>query len=396
MVLVLVGVILAGILIYQVQARDEGLEELELAMRIISLVKTAYVDEVSTVDLIKAYVRTGSVNGMLWDVLDPYTAYLDERAYKEMQMDTTGEFAGIGIVVTMHKGEITVVSPIQATPGYRAGLRTGDIIRGINGKPTEPMSLNEAVDMMRGPEGTRVVLQILRDAEVFDVEIVRANVEVPVIPQAELIDQQIGYLKLASFNEKTSRELARTLDRLEEEGMQALIIDLRGNPGGLLTTAVEVVDQFLAHGPIVHIVGRGDQRDTIYAQPRQTRASLPMVVLVDEGSASASEIVAGALRDSGLASLVGSKTFGKGLVQTVIPMGDGSALKLTTARYATSGGHFIDETGLEPDVWVELPEEGERELRPLVAELDLEADDQLRVAVELLQEKLAATFQLAG
>lgn len=390
--LLVLGCILAAVFMMQVRAGD-NMENLDQVMRIISLVKTAYVDDVNTVDLVKAYVLKGTINGMLWEVLDPYTYYMEPRAYAEMKVDTSGEFAGIGIVVTMHKGQLTIVSPIPSTPGHRLGLRTGDIIRTIDGQPTEGMLVNQAVDMMRGPEGTKVVLGIERDGEQFEVEIIRDNVEVPVVPKAEIIQDGIGYVRLSSFNERTSTVLQETLRDLDERGTRALILDLRSNAGGLLTQAVQVVDHFLDHGPIVHIVGREGQRETIYAQLRNTRPPLPMVVLTDKGTASASEIVAGALRDSGLATIVGTTTFGKGLVQTVIPLGDGSALRLTTARYATSGGHFIDKVGIEPDVFVEpepLPEGEERELQPLDAELDLERDRQLRTAVELLGERLHA------
>lgn len=390
--LLVLGCILAAVFMMQVRAGD-NMENLDQVMRIISLVKTAYVDDVNTVDLVKAYVLKGTINGMLWEVLDPYTYYMEPKAYAEMQLDTSGEFAGIGIVVTMHKGQLTIVSPIQSTPGYRVGLRTGDLIRTIDGEPTEGMPVDQAVDMMRGPEGTKVTLGVERGGELFEVEIIRANVEVPVVPKAEIVQDGIAYVRLSSFNERTSTVLQETLRDLDRKGMTALILDLRSNPGGLLNQAVEVADQFLDHGPIVHIVGREGQRETIYAQLRNTRAPLPMVVLTDKGTASASEIVAGALRDSGLATLVGTTTFGKGLVQTVIPLGDGSALRLTTARYATSAGHFIDKVGIEPDVLIErepLPEGEERELEPLDAELDLERDPELRTAVELLQQELQA------
>ena len=388
--LLLLGCILAALFMMQVRAGD-NMEDLDQVMRIISLVKTAYVDDVNTVDLVKAYVLKGTINGMLWEVLDPYTYYMEPRAYAEMKVDTSGEFAGIGIVVTMYKGQLTIVSPIRSTPGHRAGLRTGDLIRTIDGQSTEGMLVNQAVDMMRGPEGTKVVLGIEREGEEFEVEIIRANVEVPVIPKAEIVQDGIAYVRLSSFNERTFTSLQETLQDLDGQGMRALILDLRSNAGGLLTQAVQVVDHFLGNGPIVHIVGREGQRETIYAQLRNTRPPLPMVVLTDKGTASASEIVAGALRDTGLATIVGSTTFGKGLVQTVIPLGDGSALRLTTARYATSAGHFIDKVGIEPDVLVEpepLAEGEERELQPSDAELDLEGYVQRRTAGEILKEKL--------
>lgn len=380
---------------------DTPFEDLRTVLDVVALVKAEYVDPTSASELLQAYVAKGSVNGMLQAVLeDPYTRYLDPRAYKEIEIDTTGTFAGIGIVVGMKDDKVTVIAPIENTPGWRLGLKSGDHITKINGRGTALMGLDEAVSLMRGKEGTTVTISVARgkgdEIEEFDVEITRAIIQVPSVPRAVVLSKPawstsapIGYIRLAQFSERTGAELAEALANIQRQNAKGLILDLRSNPGGLLTAAIEVSDQFLSDGPIVHIVGReAREKQTYSAQPAVTDVKLPMVVLIDEWSASASEIVSGALQDRGVAELIGKTTFGKGLVQAVIPLQDGSALTLTTARYQTAGGRDINKEGVKPDVVVELKPLDEKDAGE-VGDPD-PRDTQLQKAISVLQGKIAA------
>ncbi|HHW09465.1 MAG TPA: S41 family peptidase [Firmicutes bacterium] len=404
---------------------DSPFEDLRTVMDVIALIKMEYVEPVSAADLMRAYLEKGTINGMLQTVLnDRYTRYLDPPAYKQMQIDTTGTFAGIGITVGMLDGQVTVIAPIPNTPGHRQGLRSGDRIVKIDDRDTQYMGLDEAVSLMRGKEGTSVTLTIERgkkEKKVFEVTIVRAVIEVPSITSAKVLAAPewptaypIGYIRMTQFSERTAQELDQAMKTLEEQGIQGLVLDLRYNPGGLFTTAIEVADRFLTDGPIVHKVGRGGQsRETYSAKQPGTYRAMPLVVLVNEWSASASEIVSGALQDQGVAVLVGTRTFGKGLVQSIIPMRNGSALSLTSDRYQTAGGRDIDQQGIEPDVVVEWPEPeegavqeeslaedeaGEEESEEIVDELlpqeeeewPLPDDIQLLKALEVLQDKQPA------
>ncbi|HEX6971522.1 MAG TPA: S41 family peptidase [Limnochordia bacterium] len=381
---------------------DRRFEDLRVVLEVISLVRTHYVDPVDVTGLVAAYIQKGTINGMLQAALhDRYTRFLPRRAYGQMQIETRGVFTGLGINVGIKDDRITVIAPIPGTPAARAGLLPGDRIVHIDGRPTDYMSLDEAVSLMRGERGSPVVLGIERaNGQRSDVRIVRSVIEVPSVSQIEVLrpgtypglSAPVGYVRLLSFTERTEGELSEALERLEREGVRGLILDLRYNPGGLFGAAIGVANLFLEGGPIVHIVGRDRDRRTVFASGDGRRVNVPLVVLVNEYSASASEIVSGALQDRGVATLVGTRTFGKGLVQTVIPLRDGSALSLTTARYETAGGRQIDGSGIVPDVVVPDPA-GERAGEPpdpaaLLGEVDLQ-DVQLRRAVELLEEKLA-------
>lgn len=405
--------------------KDSPFEDLRTVLDVIALIKMEYVDPTSATDLMRAYIEKGTINGMLQTVLnDRYTRYLDPPAFKQMQIDTTGTFAGIGITVGMMDDKVTVIAPIPNTPGHRQGLKSGDHIVKIDDRDTLYMGLDEAVSLMRGKAGTTVTLTIergKREKQVFEVTITRAVIEVPSITVTKVLAAPawptafpIGYIRLTQFSERTVQELDQALKSLEEQGIEGLVLDLRYNPGGLLTTAIEVSDKFLADGPIVHIVGREERaRQTYSAKEPGTYKPIPLVVLVNEWSASASEIVSGALQDRGAAVLVGVRTFGKGLVQAIIPMKNGSALSLTTARYQTAGGRFIDKQGIEPDITIAWPEpeeenlpdenrsDGENEvdadleeLLPAEEEEWPVADDiQLLKALEVLQEKIPSAAQ---
>jgi len=326
-------------------------ESLEAFSNILSIVKKNYVDDVQT----KALV-TGAINGML-SSLDPHSAYLTPDLYKDLQSDTQGRFGGLGIEITVKGGILTVVSPIEDTPAFKAGIKPGDQIFKIEEEFTKDMSLVDAVKKMRGLKGTKINLTIKREGtpDLIDLTLVRDIIRVQSVRSRSLEPGYI-YIRLAQFQERSDRDMQRALEKLaaEKGGIKGLVLDLRNNPGGLLTQAVRVSDMFLDSGLIVYTEGRIDsQKQKYFAQKEGTWSDFPIVVLVNGGSASASEIVAGALQDHKRAVVLGTKTFGKGSVQTILPLDDNSALRLTTARYFTPAGRSIQATGIVPDITVE-------------------------------------------
>ena len=326
-------------------------ESLESFTNILSIVKKNYVEDVETKKLVD-----GAINGMLHS-LDPHSAYLTPDLYKELQMDTQGRFGGLGIEITVKNGILTVVSPIEDTPAARAGIQPGDQIFKIEDEFTKDMTLIEAVKKMRGPKGTEIRISVKREdvPDLIEVKIVRDVIRIQSVRSKPLKDG-FGYIRLAQFQERSDRDLQKALDKLngEMKGLKGLVLDLRNNPGGLLTQAVRVTDLFIDNGMIVYTEGRIEsQKQKYFAQNDGNKISLPMVILVNGGSASASEIVAGALQDHQRAVVLGTKTFGKGSVQTILPLDDNSALRLTTARYFTPKGRSIQAAGIMPDVIVE-------------------------------------------
>ncbi len=379
-----------GIVMNHVSAGSEEAEwqQASTVMEIIAIARTRYYQPVHVFDLIRSYVKHGTINGMLAEALDdPYSRFMDPYSFEMMMTRTEGKFGGIGIMVGMRDDQITIIAPIKGTPGEAAGLRGGDKIVGIDGKPTTYMSMDEAVSLMRGDPDTDVTLTIRRDEDEFDVPIVRDIINVESVTEAKLLDHQIGYIEMSNFSDRTASEIREALDSLEEQGMKALILDLRFNPGGTLSAALEVANEFISEGPLLFVEDRDGRRESYDASEDGTRTPLPMVVLINGGSASASEIVAGALRDTKLATLVGTKTFGKGLIQSVHPLRDGSALTLTEQVYLTAGGHNIDKEGIIPDVIVEIDEDEEVDL--YLNETDV-PDVQLDTAVELLLGQLSS------
>ena len=329
----------------------EDYESLEAFTNILAIVRKNYVDEVQTKDLIN-----GAINGML-NGMDPHSAYLTPELYKELQMDTQGRFGGLGIEITVRNGVLTVVSPIEDTPAFRAGIKSGDQILKIEGEFTKDMSLMQAVKKMRGPKGTKLNLSVKREGvtDLLDFSIVRDTIRVQSV-RSRLLEEGYVYVRLAQFQERSDRDLQRALEKLasEKAGIRGLVLDLRNNPGGLLTQAVRVADLFLESGMIVYTEGRlENQKQKYFARKEGSWTEFPIVVLVNGGSASASEIVAGALQDHKRAVILGTKTFGKGSVQTILPLDDNSALRLTTARYYTPKGRSIQATGIVPDIVME-------------------------------------------
>jgi carboxyl-terminal processing protease len=351
---------------------------LEVFTRVLAYIENNYVEDVSEQQLL-----TGAIKGMV-ATLDPHTVFMPADVFREMKMDTKGEFGGLGIEVTMKpkvvngvRNELlTVVAPIDDTPAARAGVLAGDVILKIDGEPTTDLDLMSVVAKMRGPPGTKVVLTILRDgfSAPRDIVVVRDHIRV-VSVEGRLYDG-IGYVKVKNFQEQTDRYLGRALDDLRKENrgeLRGLILDLRNNPGGLLDQAVRMADRFLPGGLVIVTTKGRDGRhvEEEKSHDRGTEPPYPMIVLVNGGSASASEIVAGALQDHGRAVLMGAQTFGKGSVQTLIELEDGSGLKLTIARYFTPKGRSIQEKGITPDVVVSDPRMAGREaIAP--REVDLE------------------------
>lgn len=328
------------------------LDELRAFAEIFGRIKSDYVEQVSDKTLLD-----GAIRGML-AALDPHSAYLDATDYEDLQIGTTGEFGGLGIEVGMEDGFVKVIAPIDDTPAQRAGVQAGDLIVRIDDKPVKGMSLNEAVKLMRGKPGTSVSLTIMREGEdkplVLTIE--RAVIQVASV-KTRTLEPGYGYVRIASFQSRTVEDLHRKLEQLKREnsdGLKGVVLDLRNNPGGVLNSAVGVSDAFLTGGLIVYTKGRvEDARMEFSAGPDDLLDGAPLVVLVNGGTASASEIVAGALQDQHRAIVMGSPTFGKGSVQTIVPIDRHTALKLTTARYYTPAGRSIQAQGIVPDIVLE-------------------------------------------
>ena len=329
-------------------APKEAYEGIETFTNILSIIQKNYVDDVQTKQLIE-----GAVNGMLVS-LDPHSAYLTPELYKELQVETKGSFGGLGIEITNKSGMLTVVAPIEDTPAYRAGIKSGDVILKIDGEFTKDMTLVEAVKRMRGKPDTKVKLTIKRETpnQLFDTTLTREIIKIQSV-KSKGLEKGYGYLRVTQFQERTDDDLERSIKQLDKEygGLQGVVLDLRNNPGGLLTQAVKIADMFLDGGLIVYTDGRlENQKQKYFAHKPGTYSEFPMVVLVNGGSASASEIVAGALQDHKRALVLGTTTFGKGSVQTILPLDESSALRLTTARYFTPNGRSIQATGIVPDI----------------------------------------------
>jgi carboxyl-terminal processing protease len=371
---VALGFFLAGQWVPNVSAVPrQDYESLEAFTNILSIVKKNYVEDVETKTLVN-----GAINGML-NSLDPHSAYLTPELYKDLQMDTQGRFGGLGIEITVKGGVLTVVSPIEDTPAFKAGIKPGDMIFKIEDEFTKDMTLVDAVKKMRGPKGTKINLSIKREGvpELIDFTLMRDTIRVQSV-RSRVLESGYGYIRLAQFQERSDRDVQKALEKLaaEKGGLKGLVLDLRNNPGGLLTQAVRIADLFLDSGLIVYTEGRIEsQKQKYFAQKDGSWMDFPMVVLVNGGSASASEIVAGALQDHKRAVVLGTKTFGKGSVQTILPLDDNSALRLTTARYFTPSGRSIQATGIVPDIVVDAtqPQDGkpEEKKRPMLREENL-------------------------
>lgn len=328
------------------------LEELRTFTEVYSKIKSDYVEDVDDKKLLE-----DAITGMLAG-LDPHSSYLDPQGFKEVRIGTEGQFGGLGIEVTMENGFVKVVSPIEDTPAARAGLKPGDLIVRLDDTAVKGLTLSEAVKRMRGKPGSVITLTVVREGEAkpLKIDITRAIIKIQSV-KSRILEPGYGYLRITQFQANTAQNLKTALRKLEKENkdkLKGLILDLRNNPGGVLNAAVAVSDVFLNDGLIVYTEGRvSDSKLKFSATSSEALKEAPLVVLVNGGSASASEIVAGALKDHGRAIIMGTKTFGKGSVQTIMPMSNGAALKLTTARYYTPSGKSIQATGIEPDIITE-------------------------------------------
>ena len=381
---------------------EEIYKELELFENALSIVRSDYVEEPQAKQLIY-----GALKGML-ATLDPYSQFLDPDSYNELKVDTGGEFGGLGIEITIKDDLLTVITAIDDTPAYHAGVQTGDRIVKIDGQLTRGITLLEAVKKLRGKPNTKVILTILREGanELKDVTLERAIIKIQSVREAKLVGDHIGYIRLSDFRERTDKDLAAALDKLKGQSIDGLVLDLRNNPGGLLDIAVSVSELFLKRQELI-VTTKGrlrNQNMEFYARADGPVNGMPLVVLINEGSASASEIVTGAIQDHHRGIIVGTKSHGKASVQTIFPLKDGSALKLTTSKYFTPNGRMIHGQGIMPDVEVPFerrPEEkdksktgqadaifdqvesGEAQVAPSEAKKPL--DNQLARAIDLIK-----------
>ncbi|MGZ3690607.1 MAG: S41 family peptidase [Pseudobdellovibrio sp.] len=331
---------------------EDRYAELQTFSKILGLIQQYYVEEVDTKKLI-----TGAIKGMLRE-LDPHTSYMPPDVYKDFESETAGEFGGLGIEISIQNGVLTIISPIEDTPAWKAGIKPGDKVVAIDNQSTKGFSLVEASSALKGKNGEKIVLSVVRDGvdKPIDIPIIRGKVKIKSVKSAELDDGYL-YVKLTSFIENTGPDLEKALvdyKKKQNGKIEGILIDLRRNPGGLLEQAIKVSDLFIKEGVIVSTIGRDPKNKEVnYASKKAPFADVPIVVLINEYSASASEIVAGALQDNKRAVIVGERSFGKGSVQSAIKLSDGSALKLTVARYYTPSGVSIQSEGIKPDIEIE-------------------------------------------
>jgi len=352
----------SGVAVLAEEATYKGLSDFT---KVLDIIERNYVEEVNPDEL-----TVGAIEGML-KTLDPYSVYLTPERYNEIEIGTSGEFGGVGMEVTVENDVLTVITPIEDTPAAKAGIKPKDQIIAIDGKPTRGMAVHEAVKILRGPKGSSVKITVQSEGKSSprEITLVREIIRVESV-KSKLLNNGIGYIRLSQFQEKTSQELRDSLTQLESQNggrLKGVVLDLRNNPGGLLTQAVEVVDEFIDQGLIVSVKGRAETQSTdYYATKKGKFQDYPLVVIVNKGSASASEVVAEALQDSKRASILGTKTFGKGSVQTIIRLDDGAGLKLTTAKFYAPSGRSINEVGVIPDIVVENTENKDLQLERAV------------------------------
>ena len=392
----LIATFVAGFLLGSAGASQNSKQEddykyFRLFTDVFRTVKENYVSDVNTRDLIY-----GALNGMMKS-LDPFSAFFTPEQYKEFRQETEGEFGGVGIEIGMEKGRPIVISPIEGTPAFRAGIRSGDIIVEINGEDTSNMTLMDVVRRIRGKPGTKVTLTIMRKGldKPLKIELERAIIKVESVKWTKIGD--IGYIRLSQFTDGVGREIEKAAKNLTAQGVKGIILDLRNDPGGLLTEAINVSELFLKEGKLVVYTKtkKGEVNRYFSRRKHIIPEDMPLVVLVNKGSASASEIVAGALQDHKRAILVGEKTFGKASVQNIMPLEDGSAIKLTIAHYYTPLGRLIDKKGIQPDVEVKMNEQEEEKLQETIRQKRLQGatglilepslDPQLRKAMEIIK-----------
>lgn len=371
MIIILAGVFFIAPL-YNDKAESQAdsiFNDLEPFFEAISIIRSEYIEK--NIDIKK--LAQGAIRGMLLELDDPYSRYLDPISFQREQENLfMGHFDGLGITITIVDEQLTVISPIEDTPAYQAGVKTGDNIMEIDGETTKGMTLDEAVNILRGEKGTTVTLTIERDnkEELLEIEIIRDTITIEAVKERIIEDDKIGYIRISTFNANTGSELKEALNYFEKKSLEGIIVDLRNNPGGLLESAIEVASQFIKDGDIVRINSRNNViRD--YDSYGNQYPDWPLVLLVNIGSASASEIVAGAIQDMNRGTILGETTFGKGLVQQVYSLSDDSAVMISTSEYYTPNGRVINNVGIEPDIIIPIDKE-------------VEDDIQLEAAVDLL------------
>ncbi len=334
------------------QTRDDLYSQIELYSYTLTTIQADYVDEMTPKDLIY-----GSLKGMLAS-LDPHSQFLTPEEYKELKTETEGKFGGLGIEISIRDGLLTIITPLEDTPAWRVGIKAGDRIVKIEGELTKDITLSDAVKKLRGKPGTEVKITVLREDEfkIMDFTIVREVIHIQDVKHTQILEDKIGYIRLAEFREDSAKAFRDALDALTAQGADSLVLDLRNNPGGLLNVAIKITEEFLPKGKvIVSTKGRRLSQNTITHSANTSHLiDWPMVVLINEGTASGSEILAGAVQDNKRAVILGMKSFGKGSVQSVIPLPDGSGLRLTTSKYFTPSGRSIHGTGIDPDIVVDV------------------------------------------
>lgn len=344
--------------------------EVEDIVRFLGVKRFIEARYVTDVDETK--LMDGAISGMVQSLGDPHSIYMNADTFEQLKEHTEGEFGGIGVTMGFKDNKVTIISVLDDTPGQKVGLQAGDEITAVDGTPVTEMQPEEVAMHIRGEVGTEVTLSISRDGQTQDYKITRATIKLDTA-KGVMLGDGMGYIRIASFSENTGKEFKAAYESLEQQGMKGLIIDLRENPGGLVTSCVDIANMVVPKGPIVSVVERDGSKEVHESNLEESK--YPIVVLIDGNSASASEILAGALQDTGAATLVGTKSYGKGSVQVVVPMLHNDGLKLTIAKYYTPNGRCIDGTGIEPDVEVEMPE-------------NAATDVQLDKAKEVLQQKL--------
>ena len=388
-VLLFCTVLFGGRGLQEVSARESAqgdlFKELKIFTDVLAIVQRDYVQVVPNKQLVE-----GSIRGML-ATLDPHSGYLDPDFYQDLQVQTKGHFGGLGIEITIKDGLLVVVAPMEGSPAERAGIRAGDAIIKIEGKFTKEFSLVDAVKRLRGPKGSTINISIARAGtkKLIDVVVMRDDITVKSV-KSRYLEDGFGYVRVSQFMENTASDLRAAIERMEKHSkvnpLRGLVIDLRNNPGGLLTQAIRVTDMFLKEGVIVYTEGRVEsQKQKFFAHGRGTEPDYPLIVLINGGSASASEIVAGALKDHGRALLLGTRTFGKGSVQTITPLENGGALTLTTALYYTKSGRSIQATGVDPDV--------ELDVTPPEAKETLSDDESLQQKLNIRESDLEGAIR---
>ncbi|UCD84247.1 MAG: S41 family peptidase [Deltaproteobacteria bacterium] len=396
LLVLLTGLIGSGVGQREIANAKETYEELKVFTDVMDKVQKLYVDEVDTKELIQEAIK-----GMM-KKLDPHSALLTPDAYEEMQVDTKGKFEGLGIVIAIKDEILTVVSPIDDTPAFKAGIKEGDKILKIDGETTKDITLMDAVKKLRGPKGTKVTISVMREGftEPRDYSITRDVIKIPSI-KSKMLEDGYGYIRITQYQERTNRDLIKSLRELESNpgGLKGLVLDLRRNPGGLLEQAAKVADCFIDSGLIVSTKGRTPSANLDFiAHKENSHSKYPMVVLVNKGTASGSEIVAGALQDNGRAVIMGTKTFGKGSVQTIFPLGDGLGLRLTTAKWYTPKGTSIHDEGITPDIIIEAfsPASQSKEVKEENAEVEEETEEIEDYQLDKALEYLKTYVKLSG